>query len=310
MLLTLLLLALACALACAAVEWGPRLLRAVLLLLPKHYCGGLVCRLEQAEHPPVVDVAIATAAVGTFVAYASMVTISLSAFSCLSVDGMHYWARDMELRCWSNAHARGVLVLGVLGVVVLCVGVPLAIVFLSRQGDAAARRDVFERRFGFLYKLYRPSCRGWEALLCLQTVTLVAVNQFARQLGALYQLVAVMGVLVVTTAFWHSRRPFRSSALMALYSAGMICLQVTCMLMMLLLRGYTLGSNGRDSIRGRGRDALSILMVLLNCVFVVACVAAMVHSSLGAVAAFGSSVRRSLGRAASGVASWVGSARG
>jgi hypothetical protein len=49
---------------------------------------------------------------------------------------------------------------------------------------------VFEQRFSFLQKMYRPPCRPWEALLCLQTVTLVAVNQFARKLGALCQLVS------------------------------------------------------------------------------------------------------------------------
>jgi hypothetical protein len=41
--------------------------------------------------------------------------------------------------------------------------------------------------------------------------------------------------------------------------------------MMLMLHGDTLGLNGRDSIRGIGRDALAVLMVLLNCAFVPAC---------------------------------------
>jgi hypothetical protein len=298
MLLTLLLLALACALACAAVAWGPRLLRtAVMLLAPTHCRGRLVWRLQQAQHPPLADVAFATAAVGIFVAYASMVSTSLSAFSCLSVDGTHYWARDMRLRCWGRGHTREALVLGVLGGAALCVGLPVAIVVvLSRQNLRTLRHGTFEQRFGFLYKLYRPSCRSWEALLCLQTVTLVAVNQFARQLGPLYQLVAVMGVLVVSTAFWHTKRPFRSGALMALYSAGMICLQVTCLLMMLLLHGYTLGSNGRDSVRGVGRDAVAVLMLVLNCMFVVVCVSAMVHSSLGALLAYSSGLWRSLKR--------------
>jgi hypothetical protein len=99
-------------------------------------------------------------------------------------------------------------------------------------------------------------------------VTLVAVNQFARKLGALYQLVSVMGVLVGTTAVWRRRRPFRTSTLMA---AGMMCPQVTCLLMMLLLHGCIPGFNGRDSIRGMGTDALAVLMVLLNCAFVMAC---------------------------------------
>jgi hypothetical protein len=246
-----------------------------------------------------------------FLTYASMVSITLSAFSCLSVDGAAYWARDMRLRCWSRGHASRVLVLGVVGAVVLCVGVPLALVFLSRQRDASApHQDAWERRVGFLFKVYRPSRRSWEALLCLQTVTLVAVNQFALQLGALYQLAAVMGVLVVTTTLWHVRRPFRSSALMAFYAAGMMCLQLTCLLMMMLLNGYTLGPNGRESIRGRGRDSVAVLMMLLNCAFVVACVAAMVYSSLGAAQAFGSSLRRSLVRAAGMAAAWARSARG
>jgi hypothetical protein len=297
MVLALLLLALACELACAAVAWGPRLLRTLLLLAPKHRRGRLLWWLQQAQRPPFSDVAIATAAVGIFVAYASMVSTTLSAFSCLSVDGTHYWARDMRLRCWGRGHTVQALVLGVLGVAVLCVGLPVAIVVVLRgHTTKTLRQGTFGQRCGFLYKLYRPSCRAWEALLCLQTVTLVAVNQFARQLGPLYQLVAVMGLLVVSTAFWHTKRPFRSSALMALYSAGMICLQVTCLLMMMLLHGYTLGSNGRDSIRGRGRDALAVLMLLLNCAFVVVCVSAMVHSRLGAVLAYGNSLRCSLKR--------------
>jgi hypothetical protein len=296
-LLTLLLLGLACALACAAVAWGPRLLRAMLLLAPKHLCGRLVSGLQQAQRPPLADVAIATAAVGVFVTYASMVSTSLSAFSCLVVDGTHYWAGDVRLRCWGHDHARGALVLGVLGVAVLCVGLPVAIVVvLGRQNGRALRQGVFERRFGFVYKLYRPSCRYWEALLCLQTVTLVAVNQFARQLGALYQLVAVMGVLVLATTYWLVRRPFRSSALMALYSCGMICLQVTCLLMMMLLHGYTLGSDGRDSIRGAGSDALAVLMLLLNCAFVVVCVLAMAHASVGGAVACATWLWRSLKR--------------
>jgi hypothetical protein len=185
-------------------------------------------------------------------------------------------------------------VLGVLGVAVLCVVLPLAIVVvLSRQHIRTLRQGTLRQRFGFLYKLYQPSCRCWEAILCLQTVCLVAVNQFTRQLGPLYQLVAVMGVLVLMTAVWHAKQPFRSSALMALYSTGMIRLQVSCLLMMMLLRGYTLGLSNRDAIRGPVRDALAMVMLLLNWYSLWYAYWPSCISSLGTVMVYRSRLRRS-----------------
>jgi hypothetical protein len=121
--------------------------------------------VQHAQHLPPADVAVATAAVGISVAYACLVSMCLSAFWCLSVDGSHYWARDMRLRCWSREHARQALALGVPGVAALCVRELLAlVVFLSQRTDRTMRQREIEIRFGFLYRVYRPGkqlCWTW-----------------------------------------------------------------------------------------------------------------------------------------------------
>jgi hypothetical protein len=216
----------------------------------------------------VVDCVVATVLVGVFVFYSVLVSASLSAFACVGVDEESFWIRDMAVQCWSPQHLCSSLFVGLLGVLVFCLLAPaLTMWWLARNGS---RLDdvAFQRRFGFLYGLYRPSFRFWEGVVCLQTLLLVCIDLFGRRHGPFSQLVLLGLVLVLNHSLAAALRPFRCRPLQRLYAAGTLSLLVTCFGAQWLLQGDSVGATPASY---GVQDAVVVTAVATNAAFVAVC---------------------------------------
>jgi hypothetical protein len=226
----------------------------------------------------LMDCLVATLLVGLFLFYSVLVSSSLSAFACVGVDSDSFWIKDMAVQCWSRQHLQSSLFIGVVGVLVFCILVPaLTIWWLARNGSRLD--DIgFQRRYGFLYRLYRPSFRFWEGVVCLQTLSLVCIDMFGRRHGAFYQLVLLAVVLVLNYSLVAVLRPFRCRPLQWLYAAGTVSLLLTCFGVQSLLKGYTLDAAPEsDGVQ----NAVVVVVMVGNVAFVAVCVYLMAHAVAG-----------------------------
>ncbi|KAG2427570.1 hypothetical protein HXX76_012224 [Chlamydomonas incerta] len=145
---------------------------------------------------------------------------------------------------------------GIVCAVVFCLVPPatsftIALLHRDRLTDPAV-----ERRFGFLYKRYRPDRYWWEGVLQLQELTLVAVEVFARALEtsqqALLMLVAFIAIGVMNAAF----APLRTHlmGLLEFISLGVLSLTVTLSLYFVV----------SADLKVAAADAIGAIIVAIN----------------------------------------------
>jgi hypothetical protein len=281
----------------------------VLLLLGRNHQRK--ANVQAASKSEGVDLLISTALIGVFLFYSVLVGTTLSAFACIEAAGKLFWVRDLDLQCWHGEHIRASLALGVVGSLVLVVLVPAGTVALLLWGNTAGKlqESGFKRRCGFLCQLYRPQCCYWEGVVCLQTCALVSVDLFARRRGTFYQLILMALVLLANSGLANTLRPFRSKHQMGLYVTGTTCLLLTCLGVLTLLKGYTLEKDG--GISEAERDAVAVLLLVMNLAFVALCVVLMARAAVEASkAVLGSDTMRQLQhRSARIVRSFIPSSR-
>jgi uncharacterized protein YhhL (DUF1145 family) len=224
------------------------------------------------------DLLISTALIGVFLFYSVLVGTTLSSFACMEAAGKLFWVRDLDLRCWHAEHVRASLALGLVGCVVLVVLMPAATITWLYRNKQQLQNPAFKRRYGFLYQLYQPQYCYWEGVVCLQTCALVAVDLFARRRGAFYQLLLMVLVLFANSTLANMVRPFRSEHQKQLYVASTTCLLLTCVGVLALLKGFTLEKDG--GISESERNAVAVMVLLMNLVFVVVCVVLMAGTGI------------------------------
>ncbi|KAG2438583.1 hypothetical protein HXX76_005133 [Chlamydomonas incerta] len=211
---------------------------------------------------------------GIFVLYPGLVSASLSVFACRTLDtagaeygGEYdsnlaatwhygYWIRDMGQECYAGTHATLYVPLGVVAVLLFCVGPPaasFAIVWRvrNRLNDHHTRRT-----YGFLYSRYRPSMWWWESVLQLETLSLVAVDVFARALTVLQQALLLLAVLTLILTANMLASPLRHRLLVALEFVSLAALSLTITLSLYFTDG--------DTLSPAAATAVGVIILVIN----------------------------------------------
>jgi len=204
------------------------------------------------------------------------VSTAFSLFTCVQLDRPAtppfeaeaygtFWVQDMSQQCYSrNGYHRGwALGLGIPLTVMLCLMLPAGLfvfMWFSRK-QCKLTQTVFERHYGFLYRLWREEVCWWEAVVVLQTIGLVMVATFGFALGPYYQglvTAAVLG-LVVMLLLWV--RPFKCRA------ANTVAVQSACVLLLTVYAALTFLPYNNLEPGPVYSNAMGVVLLLLNLVF-------------------------------------------
>eukprot|EP00798_Chlamydomonas_sp_ICE-L_P007587 gene7587-742_t len=129
-----------------------------------------------------------------------------------SLSAGRYWSSDYSLKCYEGAHLQLVVFLGIPGVVLFAIGVPIfSWWFLSRHKDKL-REPAFVQEYGFIYGDYRDDTYYWESIVMGRKFFIVLVVVFFSALGTAYQILVALGVLVVALVVQMIMDPFRRFA--------------------------------------------------------------------------------------------------
>ncbi|KXZ46022.1 hypothetical protein GPECTOR_48g455 [Gonium pectorale] len=183
--------------------------------------------------------------IAVFILYPGWAQAALSVFACYMVDDgsgpfpekqkaawRHgYWIRDMAQECYSGVHLRLYVPIGIVAVVLVCFGPPLASFGLlwSHRSKLRSSPDV-RRRYGFLYARYKPRYFWWESVLMLQELLLVAVEVFGRSLPEVSQQILLMlAAFIAISVVSMTCSPVRNPVILTLefLSMGVLSLTVT-----------------------------------------------------------------------------------
>ena len=173
--------------------------------------------------------------------YPSLLKVCFSMFACFILDGdgsaqsmyavanavYGYWVYDMEQPCWYGWHFRWAVGLGVVGVFLLCVALPTAMVWWLRSNKALINEPAFRLHYGFLYRNFRPNRFYWEAVIALQTAVLVCIAVFSSVVGSYFELLmfAFVFSMIMVLQLWF--RPFAFKRLQQLQLMAMGLLYAT-----------------------------------------------------------------------------------
>ncbi|KXZ48949.1 hypothetical protein GPECTOR_24g239 [Gonium pectorale] len=146
--------------------------------------------------------------IACFILYPAWAQAVLQIFGCYYLDqgqgsypefqlaqwSQGYWLLNMNQECYSGEHARLYVPIGLVGIFVVCIGIPCLTFFTMWSHRTALRTVHVAQTYGFLYRRYNyDKYYGWEAISQLQTLLLVIVDVFGRVLAVYQQAVLLMG---------------------------------------------------------------------------------------------------------------------
>ena len=224
-------------------------------------------------------------------AYPFLLRASLGFFACYHIDdasnpadpypqyavanaSQGYWVSSLGQPCWQGWHWAWALGFGLPVSLLLCLGVPLAIVALLRFNRGKLHDPAFKAHFGFLYRTFRDERCWWEGVWAAQTTILVALSVFRYNLGAYFSVVLVSYMFGVTAVLQLLFKPYALKKLHVMQLVGSVCLFTTAYIALSL---FTVDV----STGGLYRQVVGAIAIVINLSFVLWCCYCIVWSSRG-----------------------------
>jgi hypothetical protein len=231
---------------------------------------------KQAAASSVMDRFGSSAMVVCFFFLPSILRSTFSWFACIPVDAPvaapyvagavgSFWLHDPDQLCYQGYHRAWALGLGLPLVLLVCMLLPAAILWVVLLNKHRLADPVFMRHYGFLVRLYKPAVCWWEVAVIGQTAALTAVGVFSYSLRPLQDWV-MCAALAVCAAALLAFEPYAQPAAGRTMLSGICCLLLTSM-------GLWSFTAFRKFTPSAGYIvAMSVLLLLMNLTYVVSVV--------------------------------------
>ncbi|KAG2484480.1 hypothetical protein HYH03_016713 [Edaphochlamys debaryana] len=199
---------------------------------------------------------------------------SLEIFACYYLDdgsgawpqnqlaqwGRGYWVRDMNQECYAGTHAKLWLPIGIVFIVVVCVGIPLlsfAIMFHHRHQLGTVH---VAQCYGSLYRRYKDYAYYWQTITQVQTLLLVVVDVFGRVLPAYQHAMLLQIVLVLTIMFNTYAEPTKFPQLERMEFLSLSVLAVTIALALFFVPPV----GRKDLVSAAAANGIGAVVLIIN----------------------------------------------
>ncbi|KAK3278662.1 hypothetical protein CYMTET_13415 [Cymbomonas tetramitiformis] len=135
------------------------------------------------------------------IVYHSLCNKCLEAFMCRELaNGEYFLQVDPSILCWQGYHVN-LVVAASFGILIYVIGIPVLIIWILLAGgrDNLLATPVYLRRYGFLYRRYRPEYYWWELMLlarrfvCCSVAVLLQGYYIQPSTGLLMLILALCG---------------------------------------------------------------------------------------------------------------------
>ncbi|KAL6761642.1 hypothetical protein V8C86DRAFT_839174 [Haematococcus lacustris] len=164
-----------------------------------------------------------TSVCAAFYYYTNITTLMLTFFSCPTVDSPssstpywelglaqgRYWSADYSSKCYEGYHKWLVLTLGIPGLLLYSLGLPLLTALLLHWCRARLYQVGFRSLFSFLYQDYEEKYAYWESVVMLRKFLLVLVVVFLSSVSTDLQLLVALGTIIAALCLQLALQPYR-----------------------------------------------------------------------------------------------------
>lgn len=216
----------------------------VLVFVASWALGPVLCRRRRpTAFCARVAVKLPTALlVCLYLFFPGLLRVAWGMFACLKLDEpgkqpyaayaiatapFGYWVQDLDQACYTGWHLAWSLGLGLVSVLLFCVGVPLAILLWLVSNRSRLSKPEFHMHYAFLYADFTGSTYYYEAVAAARTVLLVCVAVFASVVGPYYAVVMFVVIFHTALVLQLSLRPFAFAQLHNTQLAALGCLDLT-----------------------------------------------------------------------------------
>lgn len=152
-----------------------------------------------------------------------------------------YWTSDTGVQCGSAAHLGMVLGLGVPGLVLFVLGLPVALWLLLRHnsqpaadGRSKLEEPEVELKYGLMYDKYRKRAYFWESVVLLENCALTLLLVLLQSQPATLQVLVAMAVIFIEAVLHITLQPYACRMLDTLRRISVFGLITTLFLIMLV----------------------------------------------------------------------------
>lgn len=180
-----------------------------------------------------------------------------------SIARDRYWTEDTNIRCFEKNHARLAGILGIPGIILFLIGLPVYLLILllyEKTNNRLLEQDVLNT-YGFIYQNYDQRVVFWEVIILIRKASMGAIIVFAYPLGSNLQGVMALGVLILALAVHLIAVPFNHLTLNILEASSLLVSIFT----------FYVGLVSNDENTTHAADVLmSTLLVTMNLTLVIA----------------------------------------
>eukprot|EP00698_Gefionella_okellyi_P011791 TRINITY_DN3131_c0_g1_i1.p1 TRINITY_DN3131_c0_g1~~TRINITY_DN3131_c0_g1_i1.p1 ORF type:complete len:1113 (-),score=238.62 TRINITY_DN3131_c0_g1_i1:40-3378(-) len=164
--------------------------------------------------------------------YFNVAVKMLNAVSCTLSDAADPSHNYLNAYPWipcdahSSAYA-GVLGIGIVGLIVYVVGVPVLMLALLMRARHSLEHEAQKRQLGFVFGTYRPALYFWEAVLLLRRLVLAIALSMVPFTASQFAVIMIAVVLLLSILLQHSLQPFASTLDNRLEQLALYTLMIT-----------------------------------------------------------------------------------
>ena len=132
-----------------------------------------------------------------FMTHPGITKVLFASFNCITIDGTTFMYDDLSLECYKDLHLAYILAVGMPGIVLWSVGIPVCVYRALKQNKHQMETVLVKEKFGFLFNGFRKSSYHWEIVTMLRKTTIIFISVFLQQLGVYIQALLLMPFLIV-----------------------------------------------------------------------------------------------------------------
>jgi hypothetical protein len=228
--------------------------------------------IAESRLPHYIEYFIVSIIVFAFLIHPTLTRITLAMFTCTELPGTDntYLVVDKAVQCNTSESAPWMYAVGVPFFVFYALGIPALAFFALKRHKATLDTDETRATYGFLYSSFNLDQYWWEELIMLRKVGFSIMAVLLAPLGIVSQTMLATLVLTLFAVFHARAMPYNKPVLNRLELYSLVVALFT-------LQGglYLFACDVCSDVT---REAITVLIIFINMVFVVAVIVALTQS--------------------------------
>lgn len=156
---------------------------------------------------------VSTCIVVFLLMHASVSNSLMSLMSCKSINGRYWSTNDFSLQCYEGKHVQALIYIGVPGLIVWCLLLPLTIFYSLYKKRNALDTNEVKVKFKTLFDGYHPELYYWEFLIILRKFAIRFVTILLLSAGITVQGLGILIVLLLALVTHMKFQPYEKQSI-------------------------------------------------------------------------------------------------